>query len=126
MWERNGPRLAVLVLFLVLMVLVSRPFCRTFCPLGASYGLLSRAALCRVEVDLTACVRCRRCDRVCPVDLDVAREVGGPECIACGDCIRACPQNGIHRTYGLRTPAPGRTTLNPAPASACEGATHVA
>jgi ferredoxin len=60
---------------------------RSFCPLGAIYALTSWAALARVRLKPGACVQCGACSRVCPIDLDVPREVGGPECIACGDCI---------------------------------------
>jgi polyferredoxin len=98
---RHALRLGLLLLFLVLMVLVSRPFCRTFCPLGATYALLSRLALWRVRFTAEKCVDCGLCSRVCPTDLDVPKEAGGPECIACGDCIRACPKGAIDRKFGL-------------------------
>ncbi|HOX08235.1 MAG TPA: 4Fe-4S binding protein [Planctomycetota bacterium] len=94
-------RYSILAFFLIFMVLVSRAFCRTFCPLGAIYGLCSRLALVRIKTDLRECVECRLCDKACPVDLDVRKEAGGPECIACGDCIRACPKGGIRRQVGL-------------------------
>ena len=99
--RENALRLAVFAFFLVLMVLASRAFCRTFCPLGAIYGLCSRLALLRLRLRREDCVDCGRCDKVCPVELDVRRELSGPECIACGDCIRACPKAAIQRTVGL-------------------------
>ena len=93
--------LVVLVFFLVLMVLSSRPFCRTLCPLGAIYGLVSRVSLARIEVDKNACDNCGACDNVCPVELDVTNEAGGAECIACGDCIAACTKGAIRWRFGL-------------------------
>ena len=75
--------------------------CRGFCPLGAFYGLTARFAITRMGIDHSTCIDCGACNRVCPAELDVPREVGGPECIACGDCMAACSQNGIHRTFGL-------------------------
>jgi ferredoxin len=99
--DRNAVRLGVLAGFLALMWLASRPFCRGFCPLGAFYGLTARFAITRMGIDRNACIECGACNRVCPAELDVPREVGGPECIACGDCMTACSQNGIHRTFGL-------------------------
>jgi NAD-dependent dihydropyrimidine dehydrogenase PreA subunit len=48
-----------------------------------------------------ACIDCGKCDKVCPVGLDVRREVGSAECIACGDCKKICPQHGIVRTFGF-------------------------
>ncbi|MCY3020903.1 MAG: 4Fe-4S binding protein [Planctomycetota bacterium] len=94
-------RIGILAAFLLLMVMVSRPFCRTFCPAGAIYALCSRVALSRMNLDKNACIHCGACNRVCPVDLDVPSEVGGPECIACGDCRKVCPKGGIKRTFGL-------------------------
>jgi len=55
-----------------------------------------------VRVDRDACVMCGACNRVCPVDLDVVKEAGGPECISCGACIGACPKGAISRGFGLR------------------------
>ena len=83
------------------MVLSSRPFCRTLCPLGAIYGLVSRVSLARIEVDKNACDNCGACDNVCPVELDVTNEAGGAECIACGDCIAACTKGAIRWRFGL-------------------------
>jgi len=94
-------RFGILAAFLLLMLMVSRPFCRTFCPAGAIYGLFCRVALSRITVDPGACVQCGLCDRVCPVDLDVRKEAGGAECVACGDCIKVCPKGGIRREFGL-------------------------
>jgi polyferredoxin len=94
-------RFGILIAFLVLMLMVSRPFCRTFCPAGAIYGLFCRISLSRITVEHSVCVHCRLCDRVCPVDLDVQQEAGGPECIACGDCIKVCPKSGIKRKFGI-------------------------
>ena len=90
----------VLFAFLVLMVAVSRAFCRTFCPLGAIYGLVSRFAMTRVAVDRETCIDCGACDKVCPAELDVRREAGSAECIACGECIKVCPVTAISRKLG--------------------------
>ncbi len=95
-------RLGVLAAFLGLMWVASRPFCRGLCPLGACYALTARASLARIELDHTQCIDCGACDRACPAELDVRREVGGMECIACGDCITACRKSGIKRRFGLR------------------------
>jgi len=94
-------RFGIAAFFLVLMVLVSRGFCRTFCPLGAMYGLASYLAVWRVRVDETACTACGLCNKACPVGLDVRSEVGGAECISCGECIQACPKGAIKRSFGL-------------------------
>lgn len=97
--KKNALRLGILAVFLVLMVLVRRPFCRLACPLGAIYGLLAPLALLRIRVDPGRCTRCKACVPACPVDLDPPKEVGGMDCIACGDCMKACPQSAIRRGF---------------------------
>lgn len=96
----------VLVVSLLLMWLYSRFYCRVLCPVGAVYGLCTPLALSRLQIDERFCTHCGACSRVCPIELDVPKEVGGAECIACGDCLRACPQGGIRRVVGFdRAPA---------------------
>ena len=92
-------RFIILYLFIILMVISSRPFCRTMCPLGAAYGLMTKVSLSGFKVDKNTCVDCGQCDKVCPVGLNVRKEVGGMECIACGDCVRKCPKNSIRRSF---------------------------
>jgi ferredoxin len=96
-----GLRLGILVVLLALMVVASRPFCRMLCPLGALYALTPRVALTRLEVNTDACTQCGKCNEVCPMELNVLKDVGGRDCIACGDCKKACPQQGIRRVFGF-------------------------
>jgi len=97
-YRGHAVRFIILIFFIVLMILVSRPFCQTFCPLGALYALASPFSLLRMNLDRDACIDCGACDRVCPVNLDVRREIGGMECIACGDCQTICPKKAITRS----------------------------
>ena len=99
----NGLRLSIMAAFLLLMVIASRPFCRLFCPLGAIYALTAPLSLTGMAIRSENCIDCTKCDRVCPMGLDVRREVGSAECIVCGDCKKTCPRHGIVRTFG-----PGR------------------
>ncbi len=92
-------RFIILYLFLILMILSSRPFCRIMCPLGAIYGLTTKFSLMNFRFDTNTCVDCGLCDKACPVGLDVRKEIGGMECIACGDCIRVCPKNSLSREF---------------------------
>lgn len=127
---RSSRRLVIFGGFILLIVVASRAFCRTFCPLGAMYGLFARISLFRMRLRSDRCIDCGKCDRVCPVELDVRREVGGAECIACGDCKRACPVHAIERIVGFEDPRPiatdsakgkGRGTPKPNPAEEAAG-----
>ncbi len=111
-WTMGGVldvKFFILVVFLILMVVVSRPFCRILCPLGALYGLTSVFAVFRVVKTGSPCSSCGVCDKVCPVDLDVRRQVGGMECIACGECVKACPGKCFVRGVGIK---PARSAVS--------------
>ncbi len=69
-FRRAGPPLAVAmgVLALTVGAFVVRPYCRYVCPYGLLLGLLSRLSWRSAVVTPQECVRCRLCERICPVD----------------------------------------------------------
>ncbi len=77
-------------LFALLSIVLFRPFCRLFCPLGAWLSLVSRMSLFRVRVN-SACVSCRACDGACSTHAVKNGRVRASDCLLCGECIRACP-----------------------------------
>ncbi len=101
--QKKGLRLGVLAAFLVLMIVSARPFCRVACPLGAIYSLFNRMSFVTMKIDDT-CNDCGTCSKHCPLDLDVAKDLGGADCIQCGDCIPACPHGSISRMVAFPSP----------------------
>lgn len=106
-----------LVLFVLMAVLPAiflgkHAFCRYFCffsPLSmAGWKLANLFNLPILHVRVArrnACIRCRRCDRDCPMSLPVLRYVAegkitDVECFACGNCIAACPTGVLCYAYG--------------------------
>ena len=81
--------------FVILMVFFKRPFCRWACPLGATLSPFNKVSLFRLELDNNACIECGMCSKVCPIDLDVPREIDSLECIRCLECVKACPKSII-------------------------------
>jgi polyferredoxin len=94
-------KMAILGFFIGAMIVVKRPFCRTFCPLGAIFSLFNRVSLVRLRLDRDKCTECGVCDRLCPVDLDVLDQLDSPECIKCLECTK-CPTKAIKATFGLK------------------------
>lgn len=88
-------KLAVLVAILMASILIYRPFCKYFCPLGALYGLLNQFSAVRYRVDPDLCVHCGACARVCKMGVEAPEGINGVECVRCGDCLRACPVHAI-------------------------------
>ncbi|HEY3365211.1 MAG TPA: 4Fe-4S dicluster domain-containing protein [Symbiobacteriaceae bacterium] len=131
LFERFSPQgnLARLLLFglaweaLILPVvaladlLVARRFwCRTLCPAGVTFGLLSRLGALRVALDAEHCGRCGHCLTACPQSKFVLQDavsgkgvpIADPSaCIACGECIDVCPSDALAFRFDP-SPDPGR------------------
>ncbi len=85
----------VLLVILAASALIHRPFCKYLCPLGAFYSLFNRFSFYRMELDKSACVGCKQCERSCPMDVEVTKNINGGECIRCGKCKAVCPTGAI-------------------------------
>lgn len=92
----------VMLAILLGAVFINRCFCRYLCPLGAVYALFNRFALYQMQVDHARCIGCGKCDPVCPMALDVRKEITGGECIRCGRCKAVCPAKAIES--GMKLP----------------------
>ena len=86
---------SILVLLLILSVFFKRPFCRWLCPLGAFYGPFNKISLKQIKINKEACVKCGKCSKICPMDLNVPEEINCSDCIRCFDCKAECPVKAI-------------------------------
>lgn len=93
-------KMGVLIAIIVMSVFIRRPFCRYLCPLGAIYSLFNKFSFYRMSVDDSKCVGCGKCERVCPMTVDVTHNINSGECIRCGRCREVCPTGAI--TSGFR------------------------
>ena len=99
----------VLVALLLISLLVSRPFCKYLCPLGAILAITSKFALFRMRADAKDCLVCGRCIKgECPMDAISAfnpeidlPSIDNSECIKCSHCQRNC-RNTALRVTALR------------------------
>lgn len=101
-------KLGVMAAILIGAVFVSRIFCRYLCPLGAFYALFNRFALFRMDVDAQKCIGCGKCEAVCPMAVEVRKNINCGECIRCGRCKAACPAGAIRRLYPAEKAAKNR------------------
>lgn len=49
----------------------------------------------QVHLDDEKCINCKKCDKVCPMQLDVRKSLSKRDCIKCGRCIEICPKDAL-------------------------------
>ena len=69
-------KVAVLAVVVLTSMFVYRPFCKYLCPLGGIYGLFNRFALFQMNVDRDKCIDCKKCEQICPMQVDTDIENG--------------------------------------------------
>ncbi len=89
----------VLAVVVTASVFIHRPFCRYICPLGAFYALFNRFSFFQMRLDAGKCVDCKRCEGVCPMGVEVTKDINSPECIRCGMCRSTCPARAISWSF---------------------------
>ncbi len=111
-------KLAILGLFLVWMVLSTRPFCRTTCPLGAILGLFNKGSLFRMAVEDEKCTKCDQCLKDCPVEIRIYDSANSPDCVRCLKCLDSCKFGAISYEFlRKREVSEDRRIKKPAPVS---------
>ncbi len=106
------PYYIVLVLFFVLSVSFGkRANCHYICWMspfmivGRTLSNLLTLPALRLQADQTKCVECHRCNKECPMSLDVSTMVKtgrmeNAECILCGKCVDVCKKHSIRYYWG--------------------------
>lgn len=77
----------------------NRAFCKYICPVTVFLKPMSYPALFRIKVDKEKCISCGKCERVCPMNVEVAensrKKKNATECILCMRCVDACPVKAL-------------------------------
>lgn len=80
----------------------NRAFCKYVCPITLFLKATSRLALLKVDVRKDACIECGKCDRDCPMDIQISEyikqgtRVLSTECILCETCVNTCPTEALY------------------------------
>lgn len=87
--------LIVLGLTITMSLVAERPWCRFMCPFGALVGFTNKFSLFKIKRNKPTCINCGKCDKACPVGLEVSKEevITDINCIRCMECTseRTCP-----------------------------------
>lgn len=93
-------KVCLLSLILIFSVIISRPFCKYLCPLGAIYGPLNRISLFHMECDSSKCISCGKCSALCDMGVDPSKTPNSTECIRCLQCVHECPTKALSMKKG--------------------------
>ena len=93
-------KIGILAAFLLASIFVRRPFCHSFCALGALFSLCNRVSLLRMHYVRENCTDCMWCVQTCPAGIDPRTDLEGMNCIKCMECAK-CPFDAIHVTNAL-------------------------
>ncbi|MEO8595804.1 MAG: 4Fe-4S dicluster domain-containing protein [Candidatus Solibacter sp.] len=101
---------AVTIITFLDFTLVRQKFCTSICPYGYLQGLLGdgNTLLVHYRDEQHACIECKKCVRVCPMEIDIRQSPFQIECIHCAECVDACGEimarlkkpNLIHYAWG--------------------------
>ena len=77
----------------------NRAFCKYICPITVFLKPMSYFSLARIKCDESKCISCKKCEKVCPMDVKITdnskKRENGTECILCMECKRACPKDAL-------------------------------
>jgi ferredoxin-type protein NapH len=94
LWQNLGfyfiNKLSWMIIIVIGAILISRFFCRIFCPLGAFYGLFNRVSFFCLQFDEEKCVHCLACERRCPTGCKPYKDTDSTACINCLKCVDTC------------------------------------
>jgi len=97
----------IIAIFLFDLFGIKNGWCGHLCPLGATYSLIGKVSLIRVNHNHEACTNCMKCKIVCPENhvLHMINKesimVTDGECSNCGRCIDVCDDNALE--FGIRS-----------------------
>ena len=105
--------------FLIVWFFGAKGFCSYGCPYGALFGVATKVAPGRIQVDEN-CEGCGHCTAVCTSNVEVHREVAkfgfvvDSACMRCMDCVSVCPKDALSFGFGAPKIAPPKAAP-PAP-----------
>ena len=76
-------------------------FCKYLCVKGAITAIAGRLSRLRLKLNKEECIKCRMCDKKCPVNIEVNAHdaINSRECLYCYSCVLACPKRNVLGFY---------------------------
>lgn len=113
----TGLKSAIVVMIVIAMFFVWRPWCTLFCPLGAIYSLLNHVSFLFLRFHPHKCIDCADCRSLCVDGTPAERRVDGLHCVRCAECTR-CRSVTVETVLSL---SDNTTKVSSPPANRVEG-----
>jgi polyferredoxin len=81
-----------------LMIITTRGFCRFICPVGALMAPTNKISIQNITYYPENCIKCNKCIKACPMNINVINMKRDMECIRCGRCVDKCDYDALHMT----------------------------
>ncbi len=88
----NPIKTTIVVLFLIAIFFIKRPWCRVLCPLGAIFSMFNRASVFFLRLDPTKCTNCKRCHKLCDLGIQPEKSPNDSRCVRCLECTACGPK----------------------------------
>ncbi|MGB9132470.1 MAG: 4Fe-4S binding protein [Methanosarcina sp.] len=70
-----------------------RAWC-SFCPMGTAQRLLGGKRY-QLQLAKEKCINCKKCEKICPMQLKICENKTKSDCIKCGRCVVVCPKDAL-------------------------------
>lgn len=88
-------KITSIILFFILVILVTRGWCKYLCPVGALLAPWNKLTPIKITRDEKACTSCGLCEKKCPMDIKDIGKKPDSECVLCGRCVTNCNFNSL-------------------------------
>jgi polyferredoxin len=86
----------------------SRFYCRMLCPFISISGLISKYSIFKIKpLSAQRCIGCNKCNKACPMLIDVSsfvksgKSINSRSCIVCERCVASCDNSCLKLAPGL-------------------------
>jgi ferredoxin-type protein NapH len=76
----------ILAAFLIAALVIHRPWCKIFCPLGGFLALFNRVSLFHLRFKSSECTECNLCRSRCDMGVKLDLQANAADCIRCLEC----------------------------------------
>jgi polyferredoxin len=90
----NTLKLIIVIMFLIAIFFVNRPWCRMFCPLGAIFSIFNRFSVFFLKLDTDKCSDCSICHNLCKYGGKPNQSTDDFNCLRCLECTQ-CKKDAL-------------------------------